>query len=208
MPSRVYRSPVREDAALRTRIALLDAAEQSFAERGYASVRITDIASAAGVAVNTVYTSVGGKPELVRGIVDRYVDHPVVRSALAHVDQSRSARRLLTDLVSGVRSSYEVTLRPALIVIDAARDDAALSTVLESMTSPFQDRLRRVAARWIELSGSPATVDQVFSRFWFFLGYGAWDTMAEFDWSWGDRERWIAQQLGSAMRELRPSRSA
>lgn len=207
MPSRTYRSPVRQDAALRTRTALLDAAERSFATHGYAGVRIADVAVAAGVAVNTVYTSVGGKPELVRAIVDRYIDHPAVQSALAHVDRAPTAEQLLIDLASGVRSSYEVTLRPALIVIEAARDDPALSPVLGAMTTPFQDRLRAVAARWIELSSSPAPVDQVFSRFWFYLGYAAWQTMAEFDWPWDERERWIAQQLTSAMVELQPGRA-
>lgn len=207
MPSRTYRSPVRQDAAQRTRIALLDAAEQSFAEHGYARVRIAEIATAAGVAVNTVYTSVGGKPELVRAIVDRYVDHPVVQSALADVDESATADGLVIDLAAGVRSSYEVTLRPALVVIDAARDDPGLGTALDAMTAPFHARLRRVAARWIDLSGSTAPVDAVFERFWFFLGYGAWDTLASFSWSWDERERWTAQQLHGALAELRPTHS-
>jgi AcrR family transcriptional regulator len=207
MPSRSYRSPVRQDAALRTRGALLDAAEQSFAEHGYARVRIAGVAKSAGVAVNTVYTSVGGKPELVRAIVDRYVDHPVVQSALADLDDSPTADRLVVDLVAGVRSSYEVTLRPALVVIDAARDDPGLITALDAMTAPFHARLRHVAARWIDLSGSSAAVDAVFERLWFFLGYGAWDTLASFAWSWEERERWVAQQLGVALAELRPARS-
>jgi len=206
VPPRAYRSPVRQDAALRTRTALLDAAETAFAANGYTRVRIADVARTAGVAVNTVYTSVGGKPELVKAIVDRYVDHAVVQAALAHVNDSPSAEQLVADLVAGVRSSYEVTLQPASIVIDAARDDPTLSAVRDAMTTPFQDRLRRVAARWIALSGSPATEDAVFDRFWFFLGYDAWNTLTSFDWSWDERERWTARQLSSALEELRSGR--
>lgn len=207
MTTRSYRSPIRKDAALRTRTALLDAAESSFAAHGYSRVRIAEIASAAGVAVNTVYTSVGGKPELVRAIVDRYVDHPVVHAALDDVDGSATAEELTLDLVAGVRSSYEVTLRPASIVIDAARDDPGLSAVLDAMTGPFQARLRRVASRWIALSGTEASEDAVFAVFWFFLGYGAWTTLESLGWSWDERERWVARQLGHALADLRTDRA-
>jgi AcrR family transcriptional regulator len=202
MPTRSYRSPNRQDAALRTRATLLDAAESCFAADGYARVRIAEIASAAGIAVNTVYTSVGGKPELVRAILDRYVDHPVVQSALTELDDSPTADQLIHALAAGVRNSYEVTLRPASIVIDAARDDPALTVVLEAMTNPFHVRLRRVAARWIELAASTATEDAVFERFWFFLGYEAWNTLASFNWSWDERERWTARQLSNSLRDL------
>ena len=67
---RRYDASRRRQAAARTRAAILDAARQLFAERGYAATPMTAIASRAGVALDTVYASVGRKPELARLLVE------------------------------------------------------------------------------------------------------------------------------------------
>ena len=62
---RGYTSPLREDQARATSKAIVDAAAALFAG-GYASVSIDAIAAAAGVSRATVFTSVGGKPALLK----------------------------------------------------------------------------------------------------------------------------------------------
>ena len=63
---RVYASPLRDEQARATRTAIIDAAGALFADQGYAGVSVDAIAKAAGVGRATVFTSVGGKPELLK----------------------------------------------------------------------------------------------------------------------------------------------
>jgi AcrR family transcriptional regulator len=79
-PRRRYQSPAREDAARRTRQAIVDAAQSLFLERGYLSTSLVDIANAAGVARPTVFAAFGSKPALLRQVLDQALagdDEPV-----------------------------------------------------------------------------------------------------------------------------------
>jgi AcrR family transcriptional regulator len=63
---RSYDSPVRREKAEQTRRSIAAAAGRLFAERGYTATSIDDIAVAAHVGRATVFTSIGGKPELLK----------------------------------------------------------------------------------------------------------------------------------------------
>jgi AcrR family transcriptional regulator len=63
---RAYDSRLRLERADATRLAIAAAAGRLFAESGYAATSIEAIAAAAGVGRATVFTSVGGKPELLK----------------------------------------------------------------------------------------------------------------------------------------------
>src|SRR5438105_1841537 len=67
---RPYASRLRDGQARATRLALLQAAGRLFAEHGYVATSIEQIAEAAGVSRATVFTSVGGKPVLLKGAYD------------------------------------------------------------------------------------------------------------------------------------------
>jgi AcrR family transcriptional regulator len=67
---RRYDASKRRQAAARTRTAILDAALQLFAAQGYAATPMTAIAERAHVALDTVYASVGRKPELARLLIE------------------------------------------------------------------------------------------------------------------------------------------
>ena len=69
---RVYRSPLREEQARRTRAAVLDAAGACFLDRGYAATTMRDIATRADVSVQTVFGQ-GSKASLLLACVDRAV---------------------------------------------------------------------------------------------------------------------------------------
>jgi AcrR family transcriptional regulator len=66
---RPYRSPLRERQRQETRAAVIEAAEERFVEQGYATTSIAEIARAAGVSPETVYTTFGSKRELLRAVV-------------------------------------------------------------------------------------------------------------------------------------------
>jgi AcrR family transcriptional regulator len=67
-PRRRYDSRRRQQRALRTRIAVLETAQQLFLTRGYAATTMASLAETADVSVETIYKAFGGKPGLVRAI--------------------------------------------------------------------------------------------------------------------------------------------
>ena len=67
---RRYDASKRRQAAARTGTAILEAALQLFTGQGYAATPMTAIAERAGVALDTVYASVGRKPELARLLIE------------------------------------------------------------------------------------------------------------------------------------------
>jgi AcrR family transcriptional regulator len=200
---RTYTSRVRTEAAGRTRDAILDAAEQLFAQQGYGATRLPQIAAGAGIVVNTIYSSIGGKRELIEAIVERYVSHEVVIEAVTDIEAATTVDELLVLLVAGVRRSYQTTLQPARIVIDAAHTDPALTSALDRMTTPFRERLGWVAGRCCDLAVDRGLDRDVLAQvFWFYLGYSAWHEMGALGWSWETRERWTARRLAEAVADL------
>ena len=67
---RAYDSSSRKEAAKATRQSIFDAARRLFLERGYAGTTMPAIAQAAGVALDTVYATVGKKPTLFRLLIE------------------------------------------------------------------------------------------------------------------------------------------
>ncbi len=60
-----YASPRRRQQAENTRRDIQDAARRLFAERGYGPTSMADIASEAGVAIQTIYASCGTKRDIL-----------------------------------------------------------------------------------------------------------------------------------------------
>ena len=77
---RSYRSPSRERQARQTRSDIVSAAGALFLRNGFARTTVDAIAEAAGVNRKTVFTTVGGKAELLKLVIDRATvgdDEPV-----------------------------------------------------------------------------------------------------------------------------------
>src|SRR5581483_2628329 len=76
---RPYQSSLRGAQAQTTREAVIAAAARLFSEQGYAATSIEEIAAAAGVSRATVFTSVGGKPKLLKTALDVAIvgDEPI-----------------------------------------------------------------------------------------------------------------------------------
>jgi AcrR family transcriptional regulator len=92
--TRRYRSAVREQQAAATRTAVLAAARGLFTGRGWDATSVADVARAAGVSVDTVYASVGRKPELLLAVVDMVLgsaEEPVPAEQRDYVRAVRAA---------------------------------------------------------------------------------------------------------------------
>lgn len=70
MPRRVYDNSQRQVAAAETRARILEAAGELLARDGYAGLSIAALAGSAGVSPQTIYNSIGGKPDVLKACYD------------------------------------------------------------------------------------------------------------------------------------------
>jgi len=141
---RRYDSPLRQAQARRTQEAMLDAAQHHFANTGYA-VTIGAIADEAGVSVDTIYKTFGGKPGLVRAVYERGLkgQGPVPAyqrsdDMRAHETDPKTIMRKWGALIAEVAS--EVT-PVRLLVRSAAATEPDMAALLKEMND---ERLRRM----------------------------------------------------------------
>lgn len=112
---RTYRSPRRQEQARQTRAAILAAARERFLARGYNATTIDEIAAAAGVSKPTVFTAVGNKAQLLKGVRDVAMagdDDPAPVAERPSVERARDAQtaeealRLVAAHISGLSGRY------------------------------------------------------------------------------------------------------
>jgi AcrR family transcriptional regulator len=137
---RRYDSPIRAEAAERTRQGILAAARRLFIEQGYAAMTMQAVADEAGVALDTVYATVGKKPLLARLLVETAIsntDREVPAEQREYVQQLRAAR-----------SAREKLAIYADAVVDIQGRLAPLVRAVEAAASAHPD----LAAIWREIA--------------------------------------------------------
>ena len=122
--TRRYRSTVRAEQAAATRRAILMAAHDLFTERGWDATSVGDVARVAGVSVDTVYTSVGRKPELLLAVVDMVLGGT-------------------NEPVPAEQRDYVLAIRAALTAADKIGVYAAALGQLMPAVAPLVEALRR-----------------------------------------------------------------
>ena len=124
---RPYDSSARKAAASETRQAILAAAQRVFQIRGYAGATMTLIAEEAGIALDTVYASVGKKAALMRLLVETAIsgtDAPVPAEERDYVRAIRAAPDAAgkIDIYAAALGSIQPRLAPLFRVLQSAAD--------------------------------------------------------------------------------------
>jgi AcrR family transcriptional regulator len=122
---RAYNSSLRREAAQATRRSIIDSAKRLFLERGYAGTTMPAIADAAGIALDTVYATVGKKPALFRLLVEAAIsgrdeavpaeERDYVRAIRAEPDAARKLQ-----IYAAALRSIQPRLAPLFQVLQAA----------------------------------------------------------------------------------------
>ncbi|MEO8898361.1 MAG: TetR/AcrR family transcriptional regulator [Candidatus Dormibacter sp.] len=153
---RVYDASSRREQALRNRNRIIDSAERRFLDDGYAFTTIAAVADDAGVSVDTIYKTFGGKPGLVRAIRERALRgaRPVAAEQRSDELQAHEAdpRKIIQGWGRFVTEIAPRTTPILLLLRDAAGTDPEIQVLLEEMDS---DRLRRMTdnARRLHTAG-------------------------------------------------------
>jgi TetR/AcrR family transcriptional regulator len=96
----------RERNAAETRRRLLDAAEQVFAAKGFAGVRLREVAQAAGVQQALIHHYFEDKEGLYRAVLDRAVEQ-VTENSWTILGQATSVEGLLGDFIDMLLRFYD-----------------------------------------------------------------------------------------------------
>jgi AcrR family transcriptional regulator len=201
MTTRPYRSAVREQAAASTRAAILDAAEELFAQDGYARVTIGRIAQAAGVAPNTVYVAFGNKIGLVRGLTERASGEDSIQETLAAIAESDDAGRVV-DLA--VRSTGDVVhkhRRLMTVLIANAAADPEIGATFQGTEHLLRERFGLITGRLAELGALRAglTADRATDLLAYYLSPESWLRLGGLGWGPDASRTWLREQLGLAL---------
>lgn len=200
---RTYRSPRRQQQAAETRAAVLAAAADLFAGRGWTATGMRDVARAAGVSVETVYANFSSKAELLMAAIDVRVvgdDEPVPLAqrrefaALATgstADRIAAAARLITAInrrIGGLRRALG----------EAAASDAVLS----QKVAEAETRRRINTQQGIGLvTGRPVDED-VADTVWAFTSVDVFHLLTDVrGWSTGRYEEWVRQTIAKVLTE-------
>ncbi|MGW5664626.1 TetR/AcrR family transcriptional regulator [Streptomyces sp. NPDC003758] len=203
MPSkRPYASPLREQAAARTRELILRRATELFAERGYGRVTVADIASAAGVAAKTVFASVGSKGDILDHIVDQGVVSSGYEQAMTGLLALQTSESVLQALAHGTRVGNEgqFTVHEAIHKALPVHENGEV--LWERATAAYRDALYAAARHLHSLDPPPSfPVDETADLLWFWFGPTGWRTLVvENGWSWDRAEDVLYRTAIAALR--------
>jgi AcrR family transcriptional regulator len=142
---RHYDSSRRRQQARQTRDDILAAARTRFLAAGFTATTIASIADAAGVSVDTIYKTFGGKPGLVRALHERGLagDGPAdAESRSDTLQTTESDPRTVMHGIGQLSAEVAPLVAPILLLIrDAAATDADMVALRAELDS---QRLRRM----------------------------------------------------------------
>lgn len=195
---RRYRSPLRAQRAEETKLALLDAATELFVARGWANTGMRDVARAAGVAVETLYSHYPSKRKLFDAVVDRSVmgdDRPLAvaeRPEFLAIGRGRRADRVA--MAATVLAAIHGRTAPfAKLIRQAAAADDEVAEVLRAT----RERQRAdVGAGLALILGRPPAGDEL-DGVWAIASPEVYLLLVEESgWTPDRYQRWMAETLG------------
>jgi AcrR family transcriptional regulator len=201
MASRTYNSSVRAEQAERTRRTIIDAALTLFSERGYSRTSVAAVADEAGVALNTVYSSVGGKSALINAINEQGLADEAASEMLNQIEAAATGREIIQLLAEVAGQVTQRHLKALALLLDnrtAHPDVAAAADLAIRLT---RERVAEVADRLCAAGGvrPELSTRQVAEILWFYFGFDSWRSLRAMKWSWRQATAWLAGQAANAL---------
>lgn len=192
----------RVEYAEATRQAIIDAARHLFAERGYFSTKVDDIATLARVAPATVYAVSGGKQGLLRTLIETKMEDPMIETAVrtaTNMDEPEAIVSHTTRVCRVMRENYEDIIR---VMITTAPHDQGAASTLTMATTGYRKAFVPIAERLLDLGAlhDGMSANDAVDVFWFYLGYSGLFTLHDDNgWSYDRAEQWLCEQTTRAL---------
>jgi AcrR family transcriptional regulator len=197
---RQYDSTWRQEQARETRQRIIQAAHDLFLSQGYGSTTIADIARAAGIAVETVYSAFRNKHTLLRQVWYvsfrddeediRLWDRPEIRTVIAEPDLARRFEAQAIVLTAVFRR-----ITPVLLMLQGA---VASQPAAAAMLAEFDERRLDAAAKYAHAAVATGQLavseDECRDMLWATLDGALWHRLvAERGWSDERFAAWLGQ---------------
>jgi AcrR family transcriptional regulator len=196
---RRYDASRRQEAAARTRQAILTAALQLFTERGYAATPMTAVAEHAGVALDTVYAAVGRKPDLARLLIETAISggtEAIPAEERDYVQAIRAAPDASSKIAiyAAAMRAIAVRLGPVLgILQQAALTEPELAGLWQEIAARRAANMRRFAADLASVSALRMEADEAADIIWATSAPELYQLLtAQRGWTPGRYERFLA----------------
>jgi Bacterial regulatory proteins, tetR family. len=142
---RSYDASLRQAQAQHSHDRIIEMAQRRFLRDGYGSTTIAEIADDAGVSVDTIYKSFGGKPGLIRAMAARALlgrgPLPAEQRSDELQSRERDPRKLISRWGVFVTEIAPLAAPITLLLRDAAGNHPELRPLIEEVHA---DRLRRM----------------------------------------------------------------
>lgn len=197
----------REIASAATREVIVEAAKRLFLERGYVGAAVEEIAQAAGVAVQTVYNSIGAKREVLAAVLDHVAAGAEAPTPIPVFMRERTARsrtgvgvvRVLADWFT---EAHARTGGMLMVLRAAAAIDPSIAD-LERVRDKRRYQHYHEAARAIEeRAGLPRglTLEDAAAVIWSLGNPEIYRFLVlEEGWPLGRYRRWLERGLGAQL---------
>jgi AcrR family transcriptional regulator len=198
--TRKYHSSRRDSAAAETRAAVLAAALHLFEARGYSLTTIGEIAARAEISTATVYSSVGGKPQLLIELIRTASSNELIDNAMQEVANAKSAMDVLNALSSGTQAVFESRSWLLGALYDNAASDPLIAEAIAVAEQTYTERIDLCALRIVELSGigGGLNLSTVSDILWFYFGFRSWRDLRNRGWTWDRINPWLVSQAAAA----------
>lgn len=164
-----------ERRRMRTRAALLDAAEQLLADRSTDAIRMEDVAEVAGISPASVYVHFGTKDALVSAVIQRLLDTSMAELMAAYAAEGTAFEQVLEAGVAYMRLLVD---RPALTRYLSVNALGGPGNSLDGEVSARIDLLRNAFEQRIQAAVDSGEVKSVDSRMLSYFLFGAWNGVA------------------------------
>lgn len=188
----------REVAAAETRREILQAARRLFARHGFAGTSVQQIAGEAGVAVQTIYSSVGSKSALVLALNELIEEEAGAAGLNAEISQQADPRQVIA---TGVHLTRQLNERCGDIfgaLSSAASADPDAAAVMAEGVRQHEQGATGAARRLAELGAlapgmTPERAAAVLSMM---TAPATWQQLTQQSgWSFEEAETWLAASL-------------
>jgi AcrR family transcriptional regulator len=190
-----------------SRREILEAAHRLFLKRGYVATSVPAIATEAGVAVQTIYNTVGSKREVLGGVVELAVRGPhypatPAQSVGERIRAAGDPKAIVDLLVDWLVEAHARSAAIYLAIREAAAVDAEAAELEQTLADERFSGYRTAARELARAGGLRAGLgpDQAAATIWT-LGHP--DTYRYLcqrrGWSAGRYRRWLSDELSAAL---------
>ena len=184
---RHYRAPLREDAALRTRLLVTKAAKETFERHGWSGATMATIGERAGVSQSTVEALFRTKPLVLQAAVDYAIRGDIDplpiggRKVTAEMEAAPDAVSMLELHAAHLRGVHGRSAHLAFVVEQAAKADKGAAALWRKMNAN-----RRGGVEWAArtLLAKPAVTHlrlaDVEKTFWVALDWGNYRLLTDY----------------------------